>query len=138
MLSVDFGLIAIFVIVWILVVVLNRVYFKPIGRIVGKRDKEIESNQKAAQEALEKYEKDLARIEGELKSAKADARKIRERFDQEAQKEKEKIIAEVSRECRAQVEEAKRELGKKVEQLKKELEPQSRDLAEKIEKRLLH
>ncbi len=138
MLSVDTGLIAIFVIVWILVIVLNKVYFRPIGRIVRKRDSEIQQDQNATQEALEKYEKDLTRIEGELASAKIDARETREKFERKAQKEKEKMIAEVSRECRSQVEEAKKELSKKVEQLKKELEPQGQELAEKIEKRLLH
>ena len=138
MLSVDIGLIAVFVIVWILVVVLNKVYFRPVRRTMGKRDSKIQQDQSATQEALEKYEKDLTRIEGELKSAKVDAREIRERFEYEARKKKEEMIAEVSHECRTQVEEAKKELCEKVEQLKKELEPQGRELAERIEKRLLH
>lgn len=138
MLSVDVGLVVIFVIVWILVFVLNKVYFRPVRRIMGKRDSGVEQDQSAAQEALEKYEKNLARIEKELRSAKLTGRDTREKFEREAQREKEKILAEVSRECRAQVEEAKKELSEKVDLLKKELEPQGRDLAEKIEKRLLH
>jgi F-type H+-transporting ATPase subunit b len=138
MLSVDVGLIVIFVIVWILVFVLNKVYFRPVRRIMGKRDSGVQQDQNATLEALEKYEKNLARIEEELRSAKVAGRDTRERFERDAQKEKEKILAEVSHECRTQVEEAKKELSEKVEQLKKELEPQGRDLAEKIEKRLLH
>jgi F-type H+-transporting ATPase subunit b len=138
MLSIDVGLIVISVIVWILVFVLNKVYFKPVSRIMGERDSKVQQDRSAAQEALEKYDKNLARIEGELNSAKVAAREIREKFDREAQAEKEKILEEVSRECRAQVEEAKKELSEKAEQLKKELEPRSRELAEKIEKRLLN
>jgi F-type H+-transporting ATPase subunit b len=138
MLSIDVGLVAIFVIVWILVFVLNKVYFRPVRRIMGKRDSGVQQDQSVAREALERYEKNLARVEEELRSAKLAGRDIRERFEREAQKEKEKILAEVSRECRTQVEEAKKELSEKVDQLKKELEPQGRDLAEKIEKRLMH
>jgi F-type H+-transporting ATPase subunit b len=138
MLSIDIGLVVIFVIVWILVFVLNKVYFRPVRHIMRKRDSGVQQDQSAAQEALEKYEKNLARIEEELRSAKLTGRDTREKFEREAQSEKEKILAEVSRECRAQVEKAKKELSEKVDQLKKELEPQGRDLAEKIEKRLLH
>ena len=138
MLSVDIGLVVISVIVLILVVVLKRVYFGPISRIMGKRVSEIQQNQSATKRTLDKYEKNLTRIEGDLKSAKISARETRERLEREAQEEKEKIIAEVSRECRSQVEKAKKELDEKIEQLKKELEPQGRELAEKIEKRLLH
>ncbi len=138
MLSIDVGLIVISAIVWILVFVLNKVYFKPVSRIMGERDSKVQQDRSAAQEALEKYEKNLTRIEGELNSAKIAAREIREKFDREAQAEKEKILEEVSRECRTQVEEAKKELSKKAEQLKKELEPRSREIAEKIEQRLLN
>jgi F-type H+-transporting ATPase subunit b len=138
MLSIDFGLIVIFAIVWILVLVLNKVYFRPVLRIMGKRDRVIGRDRTAAREAMEKYEEGVARIEGALKSARLSARETRERFEREAQKEKEAILAEVSHECRTQVEQAKKELGEKVEQLKKELEPQGQELAEKIEKRLLH
>lgn len=138
MLSIDVGLIAIFAIVWILIIVLNRVYFKPVLRIMGKRVSGVQQDQGMTQKALEKYEKNLTRIEEELKSSKRTARETKERFEREAQKEKEKILAEVSQECRTQVEKSKKELSEKVEQLKKELEPQGRELAEKIEKRLLH
>ncbi len=138
MLSVDAGLIAVFVIVWFLVIVLNKVYFRPVRRTMGKRESRIQHDQGATQEALKKYEENLTRIEDELRSAKIAAREIREKSEHEAQKQKEKLLAEVSRECRHQVEEAKKELTEKVEQLKKELEPQSHELAEKIEKRLLN
>jgi F-type H+-transporting ATPase subunit b len=138
MLSIDISVIAIFTIVWILVLVLTKVYFKPVSRVMKERDDRLQQDRGSAQEALEKYDSILAKIEEDLKAAKSETREIREKFDREAQKEKEKMIEEVSLECRAQVDRARKELEKKVAQLKKELEPSSQELAEKIAKRLLN
>jgi F-type H+-transporting ATPase subunit b len=138
MLSIDLSVIVIFVIVWVLVFVLSRVYFKPVRRIMNQRDGQIQQDRTAAQEALDKYTKTLEKIEEDIKAAKTSAREIRENWAQEAQKEKESMIDEVSRECRSQVRKANQELNENVERLKKELEPRGKEFAERIAKRLLN
>lgn len=138
MLSIDLSVIVIFVIVWVLVLVLKKVYFKPMGRIMRQRDGQIQQDQDATQEALDKYGKTLERIEEDIRAAKTSARETREKFEREAQKEKENMIEEVSQECRAQVEKAHQELKEKVECLRKELEPRGQDLAKNIAKKLLN
>jgi F-type H+-transporting ATPase subunit b len=138
MLSIDMSLIVIFMIVWVLVGVLSKVYYNPVRKIMSKRDTEIEQNKRASQEALDRYETALQKIEQDMKSAKAAARSIREGLEKEAQKEKERMLQEISQECRSQVEKAKKELQEQTMSLKKELEPQSKHLAERIEKKILH
>lgn len=138
MLSIDVSLIVIFMIVWILVGVLSKVYYNPMRKIMSKRDTEIEKNKKASQEALERCETALQKIEQDMKSAKAAARSIREGLEKEALKEKERMLQEISQECRSQVQKAKKELDEQTKRLKKELEPQSTQLAERIEKKILH
>lgn len=138
MLSIDLSVIVIFVIVWILVLVLTKVYFKPLRRVIGEREDKIQNDQDAARMALEKYDLALEKIEEDMKKAKIEAREEREKFAGEAQKEKENMIEEVSRECRAQVADARKDLEKKVQHLKEELEPRNQDLADRIAKRLLN
>lgn len=138
MLSIDLSILVISAIVWILVLVLKKVYFKPVRRVMRERDDKIQQDLDTTQKALEKYERTIERIEEDMRAAKIAARETRERFEREAQKEKEGMIVEVSQECREQVAEARRELDEKVERLKKELEPRSQDLAKRIEKRLLN
>lgn len=138
MLSIDLSVIVIFVIVWILVLVLSKVYFAPMRRIMGRRDDQIQQDQGAAQETLEKYAETLQRIEKDIDAAKISARETREEWVREAQREKEIMIEEVSQECRQQVRKAHRELDDSVEHIKKELEPRSQELAEIITKRLLN
>jgi F-type H+-transporting ATPase subunit b len=138
MLSIDYSVLVIFAIVWILVLVLTKVYFKPLRRVMRERDDKIQQDLDDTQKALERYDNALGKIEGDLKAAKSAAREIREKFAGEAQKEKEVMIEEVSQECRTQVANARKELDEKAEHLKEELEPKGQDLANRIAKRILN
>lgn len=137
MLSIDASAIVIFAIVWVLVLVLGKIFFKPITRILDARAGRIARDQAAASEALEAYGRDLRRIEESLKEARAAADGIREKAELEALKEKSRLVREVQAAGRAEVEKAKEELVRQVEALKAELETRSGEFAEKIEKRIL-
>lgn len=138
MLSIDASAIVIFAIVWVLVLVLGKIFFKPITRILDARAGRMARDQAAASEALEAYGRDLRRIEESLKEARAAADGIREKAELEALKEKSRLVREVQAEGRAEVEKAKEELARQVEVLKAELEIRSGEFAEKIEKRIIN
>jgi F-type H+-transporting ATPase subunit b len=138
MLSIDASAIVIFAIVWVLVLVLGKIFFKPITRILDARARRMARDQAAASEALEAYDRDLRRIEESLKEARAAADGIREKAELEALKEKSRLVREVQAAGRAEVEKAKEELARQVEVLKAELETRSGEFAEKIEKRILN
>jgi F-type H+-transporting ATPase subunit b len=134
----DISALVVFVIVWLLVVVLSRVFFKPLSRIIDERRKRLDADGKAAEEALERAQQDIRRIEDGLKEARAAAEGLRERAEIEALKERNRVVQEVQAEGRARVEKAKRELEAKVEQLKKELDAKTEELASEIEKKLMN
>ena len=138
MLQVDLSAIVVFAIVWILVLVLTKVFFKPIQGVVRKREEGLRQDREAGEKAQSEYENSLQKIEDDLKKARSSAYKVRDKFEKEALKEKERMLAEVSKECRSQVEDARKELTKQIDELKTDLKDQSEQLAEKIEKRLLH
>jgi F-type H+-transporting ATPase subunit b len=137
MLSIDASLIVIFLLVWVLLFVLTKVFFNPLRKVMRERDKKIQDNRQAAQSALEKYEKSIQAIEENLRNARTDSYATRDRFEKEAHKEKERMIADVTKEVRSQVEMAKTEIDERISNLKKDLEKASRDLAEDIEKKIL-
>lgn len=138
MLSIDISLVVVFIIVWILVVVLTKLFFKPVRKVMNQRDDDINQNLKAGEIASGEYERTIRKIEEDIRQAKADAHSLREEFEKEASLEKERILSEVAKDCRAQVKEAKDELEKQLIKLKTELESDSDSIAEKIEKRLIH
>ncbi|MFC2165336.1 hypothetical protein ACFLT2_10110 [Acidobacteriota bacterium] len=137
MLNIDGSLFVVFAIVWILLVILKKLYFKPVKTVVDSRDNEVEGNLKFSQDALDSHEKNIVEIEQKLKAARAAARATKLNFVSEAQKEKEKIVAEMAKESRLRVNEAKEELEDQLESLKQELEAESKILSVKIEQRLL-
>lgn len=138
MLAVDATLIIVFVIVWMLLLTLKRVFFNPLRDVMAEREETIKSNLKAIEEATSLYETNIGKIEDSLKAARLAAKETQERFTGDALREKERLIVEIGQECRAKVNEAKERLEKKVEELKKDLASESKVLSEKIEQRLLH
>ena len=138
MLDIDGSLFVVFAIVWILLAILKKLYFKPVKTIVDSRDNEVEGNLKISREALDNHEKNIVEIEQKLKEARAAARETRLNFVSEAQKEKDKIVAEMAKESRVRVNKAKEELVDQIERLKQELMAESKILSEKIEQRLLN
>jgi F0F1-type ATP synthase membrane subunit b/b' len=137
MLAVDATLLIVFFIVWILLFVLKKVFFNPLRNLMSGREKNIESNLKASEEAKTQFEMNIQKIEDSLKAARLAAKETQEKFTTDALMEKDKMLSEIGRECRAKVDEAKEQLEKKVDELKKDLASESQILSEKIEKRLL-
>ena len=137
MLSINATALVVFAVVWILVIVLTRIFFKPVLRILDERSGRIARDKAAAAAALGSYENDLRRVEEGLKEARAAADAIRSTAETEAFKEKSRLVREVQAEGRAEVEKAKQELLREMEVLKKELDARTAELAETIEKRIL-
>lgn len=137
MLSLNATVLVVFAIVWILVLILTRIFFKPILRILDERAARIAKDKDAAENARQSYEADLKRIEEGLKEARAAAEAIRNNAETEALKDKSRLVREVQAEGRAEVEKAKAELARQTEALKKELETRTAEIAESIEKKVL-
>ncbi len=137
MLSINATVLVVFAIVWILVLILTRIFFKPILRVLDERAARIAKDKEAAEAARQAYEADLKRIEDGLKEARAAADAIRSNAESEALKDKSRLVREVQAEGRAEVEKAKAELLRQAESLKKELDQRTEEIAGTIEKRIL-
>ncbi|HEX2695924.1 MAG TPA: hypothetical protein VHP61_09230 [Acidobacteriota bacterium] len=138
MLAIDLSFIVIFLLVWILVLVLTWVFFKPVGRILEKRRDRESADRDAARAALEAGERDLRRIEDEIRDARASSERMREELEARALEEKARLLAEVQAEARDRIEKAKAELEDQVRRLKDQLEVEAGRLAESIEKKVAH
>lgn len=138
MLAIDLTFIVIFLLVWSLVIVLTRVFFKPVGRIMEKRRDRESADRNAAREALEAGERDLRRIEDEIKEARASSERLREELEAQALGEKARLISEVQADARDRIEKAKAEIEEQVRRLKDQLEGEVGRLADSIEKKVAH
>lgn len=137
MLSIDLSLIVVFIIVWVLLAVLTRLFFNPLRKVMRTRQDQMDQDKTAAEAALESFERESLKVEGQLKGAKAMAQTLREKLTEEGQKRRERMLEKTNEDCRSQVETARDQLNRQVESLKKELEAKSQSLAEQIEERLI-
>jgi F0F1-type ATP synthase membrane subunit b/b' len=138
MLSISGNVIIVFLIVWILVFVLTRVFFNPVRRVRDERRKEIQGNKKAYEDAVASQQKGIQEIELAIKQAKAAAESARETLLAEGLKEKNRMLAEMSAEYKGQVEKAQADLDRTIKDLKGKLESETSTLAEAIEKKFLN
>jgi F0F1-type ATP synthase membrane subunit b/b' len=137
MLAIDATLLIVFFIVWILLLALKKVFFKPLRKIMTRREETIQKNLEAGEEAKTQFEANIVKIEESLKAARLSAKETQERFTAEALREKEQMLSQIGQECRAKVTDAREQLEQKVDELKADLAAESKMLSEKIEKRLL-
>jgi F-type H+-transporting ATPase subunit b len=137
MLSVDISLVVVFLMVWILVVVLTRLFFKPLRKVMENRDRTIDEDRAAGESASSEQETLLRKIEDDIKQTRTAALAARQTLERRAAEQKERLLGEVSRECREEVSRARAQLEKQVETLKTELESESERMAERIENKLL-
>lgn len=137
MLDIDLTFIVIFLLVWALVLVLSRVFFRPVGRILEKRRDLEASDKEAARAASEAGDRDLRRIEEELREARAASERLHEEIESQALAERARLLAEVQAEARERTEKAKAELEAQVGRLKDQLRDEAGRLAERIEEKIV-
>jgi len=137
MIDIDASFIAIFIIVWIIVFFLSRLFFNPLRKIMEEREAKVKGRQEAFQESTEVYEKTVCEIEERLKSARILSEQTKDNLKHEALKERERMLEEISTEYRSQVEKAQEKLEKQTTSLRRELSAEAMLLAERIEQKLL-
>jgi len=137
MLEIDATFLIVFLLVWILVLALSKIFFKPVSRILKERDERIRKDQAATRETLDTYEKNILRIEERLKEARTEAEALRQKLEADAARDKSRLIQDLSAEYRDQIDRAKAELDAQVDRLKKDLDREADRLAQEVEKRVL-
>jgi F-type H+-transporting ATPase subunit b len=137
-LQIDLTFLVTFFIIWILVFVLSRIFFKPMIKLMQDRDSQIRGDWSSSEKNIEAYEGSLQEVDKTLRSAKQAAEKTHEEIEAGALREKNRLVAEVNGSSKEQIGQAKAKLQAELGILKKELAGEAEALAERIEKRLLN
>ncbi len=138
MLSIDITFAVVFLLVWVFVIILSRVYFKPVGRMMKERGSRLQENKEAAQKAFDALTRDLRKIEESLKEAKTASDQIREALEIEALNERTRLLSDLHAESRRQLEKAKEEINRDIDRLKSELAGEVERLTGEIERKVLN
>jgi len=137
MLDIDLTFLVTFTVVWILVFILTRIFWRPMLKTIDERKAQLKGDEDAARASSAEVEDGIRRIEASLKAARIAADRAREELEVEALQEKTRLLAEVGASAKAQTDQAKADLQAELSRLRSELEGQAGDLAARIEARLV-
>ncbi|MBO3460990.1 F0F1 ATP synthase subunit B' [Aetokthonos hydrillicola Thurmond2011] len=120
----------------LLALILNAVFYKPLGKAIDDRNEFVRNNQLQAQERLSKAEKLAQQYEQELAAARRQAQTVIADAQAQAQKVAAEKIAEAQKEAQAQREQTSREIEQQKQQalasLEQEVDALSRQILEKL------
>ncbi|MDF5726596.1 MAG: F0F1 ATP synthase subunit B' [Rhizonema sp. PD38] len=120
----------------LLAVILNAVFYKPLGNAIDERNDYIRNNQLQAQERLTKAEKLAQQYEQELAGARRQSQTVIADAQAQAQKIAAEKIAQAQKEAQGQREQAAREIEQQKQQafasLEQEVDSLSRQILEKL------
>lgn len=121
----------------VLAVILNAIYYKPLGNAIDERDDYVRSNRVEAKERLAKAEQLAKQYEQELADSRRKAQAVIAEAQEAAQKMAAQMVAEAQQEAQAQREQAQRELDEQKQTAFAALQQQVDDLSRQILDKLL-
>jgi F-type H+-transporting ATPase subunit b len=135
--SPDVSLVAVLALFIIFVFLMNRLLFKPVGRVLDERQTLTEGATHEARAATRRYHATLADYEATIRQARADSYRKSEQRRAGALDERRQLIEQAKREAGAQIEGARTEIERQAGEARTALEVESRQIAERISRTVL-
>lgn len=120
-----------------MVFVLNRLLFRPVGRILSERETRTSGRSGEARETIHRVKESLSRYENSLRQARAQGYGLLEQQQAAAYDERKQKVAVVREEVERQVEQQKGEIRAQVEQARGSLREDAQQVAANISSNLL-
>ena len=121
----------------VLTYLLNSLFFKPVGKVVEKREEYVKNNITTAKNKLAEVEKLEADLLNQLQKARSEAVKIVNEAEQDSEKLYQEAIDLANNEANASKEKARLEIENQTSSARKQLSQQADDLSELIVNRLI-
>ena len=122
----------------VLTYLLNSLFFKPVGKVVEKREEYVKNNITAAKNKLAEVEKLEADLLNQLQKARSEAVKIVNEAEQDSEKLYQEAIDLANNEANASKEKARLEIENQTSSAREQLSQQAEALSELIVNRLIH
>lgn len=120
-----------------MVFVLNRLLFKPVGRLLSEREARTHGRSDEARDTMQRVSESLSRYETSLRQARAEGYSLLERQQAEANGERQRKVASVRKEVEEQVEEEKRQIRAQADAARATLGEDARLVAANISSQVL-
>jgi len=137
MLDLNSSLLWIFFMVWGLYLVLTRIFFKPVGKIIDEREAKIAADSKRLQGMVSQVEIHTQALETQMAQARKDALQIREEWSRKGEGVRALSLSEAKEKAVRIMDEKMNQLESEVKIAEKTLEKQVAVFSEKIKQAYL-
>ena len=132
MLDLDISFLVIFFLVWVLMVVMDRIFFTPIGGMIQKRENLIAAESGKLQSINNEIESGTLRLESSLQRARQESVHIREELISSGESVRDRMIDDARSHSREIMDREMKRLEEEILIAEKKLESRSREFSEKI------
>jgi F-type H+-transporting ATPase subunit b len=132
MLNLDASLFGIALLIGILLFILNKIYYKPIGKVLGDRESKIANDNSLIEAKTREIEMLTLSIEKQLKDAQKEARKTREDLVKKGEEAREKLLLDAREKAKEIFDTRMKRLDEEILAAQKKLEQQIDIFSEKI------
>jgi F0F1-type ATP synthase membrane subunit b/b' len=134
--NLDYTVLIVFLIVWILYLILNKIYFYPIGKKIEERD-ELKKQHVTEIESIKKLiDEKTAGIEKSINTAKMNSRKMNAKLIKEARAAADKFIVLTREENKDRSDKSMKELKKEIEEAEVRIMQQIDEFASGLQKKI--
>ncbi len=121
----------------ILMIVLNKLFFKPVGGIIKEREVKVKADSEILQNMVEQINDKTSKIESELKKARREAGRLKEDLIKEGESVKDKIIEETRDKTKTLMLQKMTELETTLVEAEKKLGKEISSFSDKIKEKFL-
>ncbi len=132
MLNLDSSLLFVLLLVWLLSWLLNKIYYKPVGNVIHKREARVEQDSRKLESLTSEIEQKTGAIEDKLRDARQNAMRIREELFQKGEAVRNQTVTEAREKARTQLAESMKKLEKEIQSAEQKLEQEVEEFSHKI------
>jgi F-type H+-transporting ATPase subunit b len=137
MLDLDGSFLAILALVWILMLVLDRIFFRPVGRVITERESRIRADSEQLAALLAESEKKTRGIEDSLREARRAAGRTREELIGRGEAARAELAARARDQAAVLLEEKMAELERSIAAAESRLQTEAAVFSNQIRQALL-
>ena len=132
MLDINSSVLFVFLLVGLLTLILNKIFYKPIGHIINERESRIEQDSRKLDSITDEIEENTRLIEDKIRQARQDSMRIREELFQKGETLRSQIVTEAREKAKNQLSASLDKLDKEIETAEKKLEQEVEEFSQKI------
>lgn len=137
MLNLDVSLFFIPLLIWILMIVLDKIYFKPVGKIIEQRENKIDKDSASIEHMITDVENKTKNIEDILTKARRDSMEVKENLIKKNEEKIERLILEEKENSRKRFKKSMEKLDEEIAYAEKRLEMEIDKFSNEIKEKFL-